>query len=180
MVDKFEHLTLVQLREELWARGLIPKRWMLNYVRKAEAIHLLNNISSKDELPASYVKTIKGRSSVHRKKVYQSRKKRKAGFGASLTKEERLKKVANMADALIFVEVEHNEEPFTSYFGSTKAKLAFVFRDSSGTTYKFTRTEVEKLSALGLYVPRGVMSNSRTKVDKPAKATKTLKDIFGN
>jgi len=178
MADKYEHLTLVQLREELWDRELIPKRWMLNYVRKAEAIHLLNNISSKAELPSSYVSTIKDRSSAHRKKVYQSRKKRKAGFAASLTKEERLKKVANTADTFTFVEVEHNEEPFTSYFGSTKAKIAFVFKDKTGTIYRFTRTEVDRLSALGLYVPRGVMSNSRTKVDKPAKSTKTLKDIF--
>lgn len=180
MADSYEHLTLVQLREELWTRGLIPKRWMLNYVRKAEALHLLQNIQSQDELPKSYVKTIKDRSSAHRKKVYQSRKKRKAGFATSLTKEERLKKVANIADTLSFVEVEHNDEPFTSYFGSTKAKLAFVFKSTDGEKYRFTRTEVERLIALGLYVPRGVMSNSRTKVDKPAKSNKTLKDIFGS
>jgi len=83
-----------------------------------------------------------------------------------------------MADTLSFVEVEHHEDAFTSYFGSTRAKAAFVFKDSSGDLYKFTRTEVEKLASLGLYLPRGVMSNSRTKADKPAKSTKTLKDLF--
>jgi hypothetical protein len=180
MPDNYEHLTLGKLKEELWAKGLIPKRWMLNYVRKSEAIHLLTNVESPEAVPTNYVTIIKQRCSNHRKKVYQSRKNRQEGFGAALSKEEKLKKIANTADTLIFVELENHDSAFTSYLGSNKAKLAFVFKDQSGTLYKFTRTEIEKLASMGLYVPRGVLSSARTRIDKPAKSTKTLKDIFGD
>jgi len=180
MAKDYENSTLTVLREELWKRGLIPKRWMLNYVRKSEAVHLLTHVNSIEDLPVNYITTIKKRCSAHRKKVYQSRKTRQGALGASLSKEEKLKKMLNTADTLVFVEVEQTEDGFTSYLGSGKGKLAFVFKDASDTIYRFTRTEVEKLASMGLYIPRGVLSSSRTRVDQPAKSTKTLKDIFGN
>lgn len=168
----------MKLRNELWSRKYIPKKWMLNYVKKSEAIYILNNFSSQSDIPKSYIETIRSRCSIHRKKVYKAKKDRIKNFGTNLTKEERYRKIINSADKLVFVEVEQNDSAFTSYFGSTKGMTAFIFRDSNNELYRFTRTEVEKLVSLGLYLPRGVLSTSRTKVSKPAKSTKTLKDIF--
>lgn len=172
--------TLVKLRNEVWGRSLVPKKWMLNYIRKNEALYLLNNLKHGETAPESYISTIKYRCSVHRKKVYQAKKDRSKIFGTGLTKEERYRKVVNTADTLSFVRVDQNEEPFVSYFGSTRGKVAFVFKDSNDDEYLFTRTEVEKLASAGLHIPRGVISSLRTKTDQPAKATKTLRDIFAN
>jgi len=177
MGNNYEKMTLVDLRQLLWDKELLPKKWMLNYVKKAEAIHLLENLQTTNSIPDSYIKTIKERCSVHRKKVYRSKKKRQSG-APELTREERLKLVLNTADSLVFVSIEETDG-FVSYLGSKKGKVAFVFKDSKDTSYLFTRSEVEKLSNMGLYVPRGVLSSSRTKVQKPAKTTNTLKDIFG-
>ena len=178
MDSKYEKLTLVSLRSLLWERELLPKKWMLNYVKKAEVIHLLENVQANTGAPESYIKTIKERCSAHRKKVYRSKKNRQSGV-PDLTREERLKLVLNTANSLIFVSVEETSG-FTSYLGSKKGKVAFVFKDSNETVYQFTRSEVERLSSMGLYIPRGVLSSSRTKVQKPVKATNTLKDLFGH
>lgn len=179
MSSSYDNYTLNDLKDLIWGRGIIPKRWMLNYVKKSEAVYLAENIFSAEDLPKSYVKVIKERCSKHRKKVYRSRKNRQLELSSGLTKEEKIKRVLNTADSLIFVEAVDVPEGFTSYLGSSRGKLAFVFKDPEGVQYKFTRTEVEKLAKAGLYVPRGVLSVSRTKMNKPAKASNTLKDIFG-
>jgi len=180
MAREQDKRTLVELRAMLWDRGLLPKKWMLNYVKKAEAIHLLKNVSSLEELPPNYVKIIKERCSQHRKKVYRSKKNRQSGFGTPLTRDERLRLVMNTADSLTFVEVKEFEDGFTSYLGSKRGKVAFIFKDAADSPYQFTRSEVEKLSGMGLYLPRGVLTTSRNKVQKPAKSANTLKDLFGS
>lgn len=180
MSNQYDTYTLKELKELLWEHGLVPKRWMLNYIKKAEALYLSNNLDTFKELPDSYLKVIKERCSKHRKKVYKSRKNRDKDFSTSLTKEEKFKLILNTAESLIFSEVIEVPEGFTSFFGSTRGKLAFVFKDVSGTEYMFTRSEVEKFSKSGLYVPRGILSVSRTKTSKPAKSANRLKDIFGN
>jgi hypothetical protein len=176
----YDKYTLVVLREKLWDSGAVPKKWMLTYIRKSEAVYLLNHLSVQPTLPDNYVKTIKERCSQHRKKMYRSKKDRENGFGTPLTREERLRLVMNTADALIFVEVKEFADGFTSYLGSKKGRTSFTFNDSSGAVYMFTRSEVEKLSSMGLYIPRGVLTASRNKVQRPAKSAKTLKDIFGS
>lgn len=177
MKTDYEHHTVRQLRELVWSRGLIEKRWMLNYVKKGEAISLLVKYESAENVPVEYLDTIKRRNSVHRKKVYQSRKDRQARFGAPLTREERVKYVMNTADKLTFKERIEHSEGFTSYLGSTRGKIAFVFCDASGVEYQFTKSEVQKMSSMGLYVPRGVLTGSKTTATPP-KPSKRLKDIF--
>jgi len=172
--------TLSELKALLWDRGIIPKKWMLNYVRKSEAVHLLNNITTAEELPQNYIKTIKERCSQHRRKMYKSKKDRESGFGTPLTREERLRLVMNTAVSLTFINAQPRPDGFVSYLGSKKGKTAFVFKDSSETVYLFTRSEVEKLSSMGLYVPRGTLTASRNKIQRPAKSANTLKDIFGS
>lgn len=179
MSDSYKKMTLYELKEILWVRGVIPKKWMLNYIKKAEAVYLATNVHSSEEMPDAYIKVIKERCSKHRKKVYRSRKNRQNTFATELTKEEKLKRVINNADALIFIETLDQPEGFTSYLGSSRGKLAFVFKDTNDNKYMFTRTEVEKLAKAGLYIPRGVLSTSRTKVQAPPKASNRLKDIFG-
>lgn len=171
--------TLTELKELLWTRGVIPKRWMLNYIKKAEAVYLADNVKEGDGLPDAYLTVIKERCSKHKKKVYRSRKNRQQSFSSDLTKDEKLKLVVNTANSLVFSEVVEVEEGFTSYLGSSRGKIAFIFHDAANSEYKFTRTEVEKLVKLGLYIPRGVLSTSRTKIQKPAASSKRLKDIFG-
>lgn len=177
MKTDYEQYNVRQLRELVWSRGLLEKRWMLNYVRKREAITLLVKFDSAEQVPVAYVDTIRQRSSIHRKKVYQSRKDRQARFGAPLTREERVKYVMNTADKLTFKERVEHPEGFTSYLGSTRGKIAFVFCDASGTEYEFTKSEVQKMSAMGLYVPRGVLSGSKTTAE-PVKPSRRLKDLF--
>ncbi len=178
MKTDYDRYTVRQLRELVWDKGLVGKRWMLNYIRKREAITLLVKFDSADEVPEAYITTIKRRNSEHRKKVYQSRKDRQAKFGAPLTRDERVKRVMNTADTLIYKERVEHAEGFTSYLGSTRGKIAFVFQDSSGDEYSFTKAEVQKMAALGLYVPRGVLSGSQPKAAAATKPSKRLKDLF--
>jgi len=180
MSSKYNHHNLTELRQRLWDSGVVPKKWMLNYIKRAEAIYLLDNITPPNIMPDNYTKIIKERCSKHRKKMYRSKKNRQAGFAAPLTREERLRHVMNTAEALTFVEINEHKEGFVSYLGSRRGKVAFTFKDSSDATYLFTRAEVEKLASMGLYVPRGVITSARNKIQKPAKSTNTLKNIFGN
>ena len=111
--------------------------------------------------------------------MYRSKKDRQAKFGAPLTREERVKLVMNTADSLLFKEKVEHPNGFTSYLGSTRGKIAFVFNDSAGTEYSFTKAEVQKMSSLGLYVPRGVMTNHKPQpADVPKVRSKKLKDLF--
>jgi hypothetical protein len=176
MKRDYDHYTVRQLRELVWSNGLIEKRWMLNYVKKKEAIALLTKFTHPDEVPEKYLEKIKARSSDHRKKVYRSKKDRQAKFGAPLTREERLKLVMNTADSLIFKEKIEHDSGFTSYLGSTRGKIAFVFIDSSGAEYSFTKAEVQRMSALGLYIPRGVMTNAQTKPN--TSTSRKLRDLY--
>lgn len=177
MTQEYEKYTVRQLREMVWLKGLLPKRWMLNYVKKAEAISMLVSFQHPHEIPVQYLETIKKRNSEHRKKVYRSRKSRQEKFGAALTREERLKFVINAADTLLFKEHHEIEDGFTSFLGSTRAKHAFIFVDSSDNKYMFTKAEVQKLSSMGLYIPHGILS-----VPSTAKSSnkKTLRDIFSD
>jgi hypothetical protein len=176
MAKGYEQHTVRQLRELIWDKGLLPKRWMLNYVRKNEAIELLRRYENSEEVPEVYMKLIKQRSSEHRKKVYRSRKNRQAKFGATLSREERFKVVSNTAPSLKFKERREYDDNFTSYLGSTRAKTAFVFVDESDSEYLFTKGEVQKLASMGLYVPRGTLSSEPA----PTKSRKRLKDLFGD
>ena len=182
MTRNYEQFTVRQLRELVWDNKLIAKRWMLNYVKKREAITLLIKYKTQDEVPDQYLARIRQRNSDHRKKVYKSKKDRQAKFGAPLTREERVKLVMNTADSLIFKEKVEHADGFTSYLGSTRGKIAFVFNDSAGTEYSFTKSEVQKMSSLGLYVPRGVMTNHKPKspqtTSAPQTRSKKLKDLF--
>ena len=176
MKRDYDHYTVRQLRELVWNNGLIEKRWMLNYVKKKEAIALLTKFTHKDEVPEKYIEKIKARSADHRKKVYKSKKDRQTKFGAPLTREERLKLVMNTADSLIYKEKVEHEDGFTSYLGSTRGKIAFVFTDSKGTEYSFTKAEVQRMSALGLYIPRGIMTNSQVKPN--STPSRKLRDLY--
>ena len=182
MTRNYEQFTVRQLRELVWDKGLLSKRWMLNYVKKREAITLLVKYTAPEEVPEQYLERIRKRNADHRKKVYQSKKDRQAKFGAPLTREERVRLVMNTADSLIFKEKVEHPDGFTSYLGSTRGKFAFVFNDSAGTEYSFTKSEVQKMSSLGLYVPRGVMTNAATRPTQQTSNTKTrskkLKDLF--
>lgn len=178
MKTEYDQYTVRQLRELVWNKGLVKKRWMLNYIRKGEAKTLLVKYNSVEEVPEAYITTIKKRSSDHRKKVYQSRKDRQARFGAPLTRDERVKRVMNTAETLVYKERVEHPEGFTSYLGSTRGKIAFVFVDDTGDEYSFTKAEVQKMAQLGLYVPRGVLTNTQAKPAKPAKPSKRLKDLF--
>ncbi len=178
MKKGYEQYTVRQLREMVWNKGLLSKRWMLNYVRKKEAINLLTKFSKGEDVPEAYVKVIKERSSKHRKKVYKSRKDRQALFGAPLSRDERLQVATKSASRLVFKERREYDVKFTSYLGSTRAKVAFVFNDPEGTEFLFTKSEVKKLSSMGLYVPRGILSSEATpKAGEPSR--RRLKDLFG-
>lgn len=177
-MPNYEKYTVRELRELIWSQNLIPKRWMLNYVKKAEAVAILTQFQSYEDIPNQYIETIKKRSSLHRKKVYNSRKYRQAKFGAELTKDERLRLVINSADKLLFKEKRELSEGFTSYLGSSRGKTAFVFNDIQGAEYLFTKSEVQKLASMGLYVPRGAMNSSPANIKQPSG--RKLRDIFSD
>jgi len=82
----------------------------------------------------------------------------------------------NTADSLIYKEKVEHEDGFTSYLGSTRGKIAFVFTDSKGTEYSFTKAEVQRMSALGLYIPRGIMTNSQVKPN--STPSRKLRDLY--
>jgi len=176
MQKNYDAYTVRQLRELVWTKELVPKRWMLNYIKKKEAIELLVRFSSAEEVPDRYIDTIKSRNSQHRKKVYNSKKSRQKKFGATLTREERLKFVINSAERLLFKERKEVPEGFTSFLGSTRGKYAYVFVDVNEEEYLFTKLEVRKLSSMGLFVPRGAMTGS-TAAPK-TESRKLLKDIL--
>lgn len=181
MPNSYDRHTVRHLRELVWDRGLVAKRWMLNYIRKKEAITLLVTYNSEAEVPVEYKELIKKRSADHRKKVYQSRKDRQAKFGAPLTRDERLKLIMNNAESLTFKDKVEHDDGFTSYLGSTRGKIAFVFNDANGVEYLFTKSEVQKLSALGLYVPRGVMNATKTTpTTAKTERRKRLKDLYND
>lgn len=177
MVMDYDTYTVRELRELIWKRGLMPKRWMLNYVKKKEAVTILSSFNTVNEVPEKYLETIKKRNSVHRKKVYRSRKSRQDKFGTALTREERLKYIVNTAERLVFKEKRDLADGFTSYLGSTRGKIAFVFEDANNAEYLFTKSEVQSLSSMGLYIPRGIMNAGPTPHKETTK--KRLKDIFG-
>lgn len=178
MGEDYDSYTVRELREKVFESGLIEKRWMLTYIRKKEAITLLSLYTSADEVPENYMKIIRERNSKHRKKVYMGRKRRQEKFGAPLSREERFKLAANEAESLKYKERKVLEDGFTSFLGSTRAKIAFVFVDGSGKEYLFTRSEVQKLKTMGLSVPRGVLTTSSQPKTEAAKKSKKLKDLF--
>lgn len=178
MRPDYEQYTVRQLREMVWENKLLGKRWMLNYVRKQEAIDLLVKYSGNPPAPENYITVLKKRSSRHRKKVYRSKKIRAQKFGAELTKDERVRLAGNIADRLEFQERKEFSDGFVSYLGSTRGKFAYIFTDPTGKDYKFTKSEVQKLATYGLEVPREAFRTAAQDNHAAPKTGKRLQDLF--
>ena len=183
MFNNYSDYNVRQLRETVWDRGLLPKKWMLNYVKKDEALTLLAqeqllNGNLQEEVIPEYTEEIKVRVSEHRAKSYRAKKDRKEIFGIqSATREERLKSVLNKIGTLEFREKQRYEENFTSSLGSTRGNIAFIFTDPFGDVYQFTKNEVQLLLENGLELPRGILTSFAPNNSKASIGPK-LKDIF--
>ena len=174
MGNNYKDQTLPELRELIWERGLVDQRWKLNYIRKNEAVSLLERYATSAEVPDTYIKVLEERRVRHRTSVRRSRKNRKLAFGVKLTKDELRRRAQNKAPQLKYKGKRVIEEGFVSYMGSTRAKMAVVFEDDVGTEILLTTTEAQKLVAYGLKAPKQAFTNYANK----KRHRTTLNDVF--
>lgn len=170
----YRDCTVLELRELLWDRSIVSSRWMLTYIRKGEAISLLE---SGEEVTDEFVALLRERQEKHMKKALSARKDRAKQFGvSSLTHEERVKVVIDTHGELRFLESRSYDEGFTSATGSKRGKHAIVFLNPQDQEVVLTKGEARIASSMGVQVPFSAFSNA-----KPYKKNgkKTLKDVFG-
>lgn len=178
-------LSLSSLRETLWKEGVIPTRWMLSYIKKDEALKILTKLEQLRNtpeykgrtmgLPEKYLEELRQRQKEHLDKAKKAKLDRQSRFGVSkLTTEECLREIVRLTATLDFVERRSFDKTFTSAGGTTRGKVAIVFRDETGKEYLFTRSETAKLADLGVEVPREALGHGKP---KPA-GVKSLGDLF--
>src|SRR5688572_366311 len=152
--------TVLELRELLWDRSIVPSRWMLTYIRKAEAVSLLE---SGEEVTEDFVTMLRARQDKHMKNALSARKHRAQQFGvSSLTHEERVKVIIEQHGELKFLESRTYDEGFTSATGSKRGKHAIAFLNPKGEEVILTKGEARIASSLGVSVPFSAFSNAKS------------------
>jgi len=169
----YRDATVLELRELLWDRSLVPSRWLLTYIRKSEAVDLLEK---GEEVSEEFVSALRARQNKHMKGALSARKDRAKQFGiSSLTHEERVKLIIEKYGDLKFLESRSYPDGFVSATGSRRGKHAIAFMGPDDEEVVLTKGEARIASSLGVQVPFSAFSNS-----KAGKSTgKTLKDVFG-
>lgn len=176
-MEDYRDKTVLELRELLADRGLVPSRWMLTYIRKAEAVEILTSNASIDE---SFTKELRDRQGAHMNKALAARKKRDETFGVKhLTHEERVKRVVRLLGPLKFVDVRVYEDGFESATGSRRGKHAIIFQGRDDIEVILTKGEAKLAAALGVDVPFSAFSFSKNATKSGKDGMKTLRDIFG-
>ena len=166
---------VLELRELLWAKGLVKSRWMLTYIRKDEAIRYFE---SSEVLDSYYVEELRERQKKHMSKALAARKNRALKFGATkLTPEESVKQVVVDNPNLEFLETRQYDEGFVSSTGSRRGKHAIVFLGTGGQEILMTKGEGRMALAFGVTIPFSAFL-----APKPNEAGgdfKGLDDVFG-
>lgn len=166
---------VLELRELLWAKGLVESRWMLTYIRKTEALHYLE---SNIELDSDYVDELRERQQRHMSKALAARKNRALKFGTTkLTLEERVKQVVSDNPSLEFLETRQYDDGYVSSTGSRRGKHAIVFLGNSGQEILLTKGEGRMALAYGVTIPFSAFLTPKAG-DRPSDL-KGLDDVFG-
>jgi hypothetical protein len=170
----FRDMTVLELRELLWDNSIVHSRWMLTYIKKAEAISLLKE---GEELTDEFTKILRERQARHMSNALAARKNRASQFGTSgLSHEERVKVIIEAKKPLKFLEVRTYDDGFTSATGSRRGKHAIVLVSESGEEVVMTKGEARIASTLGVSIPFSAFSSAKS--SKPL-GKKTIKDVFG-
>ena len=178
--------TVRELREMLWEAEAVPRRWMLSYIKKQEAVDLMSALDTTSEtetivLPDDYQQALKARQDSHVKKAQRAKKNREEQFGVSATTHrERLRIIHESAAPLLYTGKAFFEDGFTSAAGSVRGKMALKFQtDQEDDVYLFTRAEAQILQEWGVEVPSGALHYSKDKATITHRlGGKTLKDVF--
>ena len=174
-MDYSQH-TLIDLRKMILNLGLVPKKSLISYIRKQEAIEILENYKTSEDLPENYLEVLHGRRSLAGRKSYQ---RRKTKVSAPLNLEERKKKAVYKAPLLKYVTSRRIEDGFLSFLGSTNSKVALIFTDEFEKEVLLTRKEARDLEKYGLIIPKSVKSPSgQERAPAPEKIKKRLKDLL--
>lgn len=170
----YRDMTVLELRELLWDDSIVPSRWMLTYIRKAEAVSLLKE---GEELTEDFTSVLRERQEKHMKNALLARKDRAQQFGVSnLTHEERVKVVIDAQAPLKFLEVRTYDDGFTSATGSRRGKHAIIMTNATGEEIVLTKGEARIASTLGVSIPFSAFSSAKS---TKGLGKKTVKDVFG-
>lgn len=156
MSSNYDAQNISTLRNILRDRGIITKTWMLNYVRKSEAIYLLSFDDTLDHtltVPENFRLILKHRRKESVKKYNQNRAYRQRSFSIdNPTKEEVLRHLAMTKADMKFLRHETHPEGFDSVTGHTRASLALVFTDGI-SEFMVSKAEAKKLESFGISIP---------------------------
>ncbi|MCW4026126.1 MAG: hypothetical protein NWE76_01415 [Candidatus Bathyarchaeota archaeon] len=159
----------------LWDRKLVSSRWMLTYIRKAEAVELLE---AEQLISDDFVSELRQRQATHMEKAIAARKSRAERFGvSSLTHQERVEILVKENSPLEYVGTKTFEDGFESATGSRRGKYAVILKNADGEELLFTKGEAKIASAAGVSIPFSAFSPSRG--NTVFGSGKTIKDVFG-
>jgi len=163
--------TVVRLRELLIERGLVSSKWMVYYIKKHEALKILE---VEKPVNSRMVEVLRERQGRHMSKAVASRKRREMMFGiAELTRDEMVQRLVVEHPGLKFSEVKTFSDGFESATGYRRGKQAIVFVDDSGDQVMLTKSEAKMAESHGIRIPSLAYTSSA-----PDARTKTFKDIF--
>lgn len=167
-------MKVLDLRELLWERGLVERRWMLTYIKKAEVVEILTKGVPP---PEPYIALLRQRQKTHMTKATSARRDRAARFGvATLTPAEKIQRILHENPILEYVGTRVFPDGFESASGYRRGTRAIVVRTPDGAELLLTKGEAEMLRDLGIGIPHSAFSATK-KVARPTTA-RTMKDMF--